>query len=418
MKIAVLGAGVIGTTTAYELARDGHQVAVFDRHSAAAEECSFANAGVLAPGYVTPWAAPGMPTKVLRHLLSRHGPVRLSLPLSLADLGWMWHWLRACRTSVYQVNRARMQSLAHYSQERLLELTSSLQLEYESSQGYLVLQRSAREQRQAQPGMQVLRDAGVKFAELSPEQARLIEPALSTDTPLHGAIHLPSDGVANCRQFALLLKGQAQRLGAQFHFGTEVRRLKSDHGVLVWTGANPQSQRFDAVVVCAGADSTRLLQPLQIRIPLIAVYGYSVSAPVREDLNAPRSGIMDERYKVAITRLGQRVRVAGSAEIGGSLHSSKASALSTLYKVLQDWFPGAAQFSAGVQEWKGARPMMPDGPPIVGPSGVPGVWLNLGHGSSGWALSCGSARITADLIAQRQPEVSADGLGLSRLRRA
>jgi D-amino-acid dehydrogenase len=149
---------------------------------------------------------------------------------------------------------------------------------------------------------------------------------------------------------------------------------------------------------------------------MVAVYGYSVSAPLREPLNAPRSAVMDERYKVAISRLGQRVRVAGSAELGGSLEHKRASSLRTLYKVLHDWFPGAAQFSNGVQEWKGARPMLPDGPPILGASGVPGVWLNLGHGSSGWALSCGSARALADLVAQRTTELDIEGLGVERLR--
>jgi D-amino-acid dehydrogenase len=148
---------------------------------------------------------------------------------------------------------------------------------------------------------------------------------------------------------------------------------------------------------------------------MVAVHGYSVSAPIREPLNAPRSAVMDERYKVAISRLGQRVRVAGSAELGGSLEHKRVSSLRTLYKVLHDWFPGAAQFSGGVQEWKGARPMLPDGPPILGASGVPGVWLNLGHGSSGWALSCGSARALADLVAQRTPALDLEGLGVERL---
>jgi D-amino-acid dehydrogenase len=160
-----------------------------------------------------------------------------------------------------------------------------------------------------------------------------------------------------------------------------------------------------------------LLRPLRVSIPMAAVYGYSVTATVRETLDAPRSAVMDERFKVAISRLGQRVRVAGSAEIGGTPLQHREAAIQTLFKVLHDWFPGAARLSAGVQIWKGARPMLPDGPPILGASGVPGIWLNLGHGSSGWALSCGSARVLADQIAGRPAEVDTEGLGIERLRR-
>jgi D-amino-acid dehydrogenase len=156
---------------------------------------------------------------------------------------------------------------------------------------------------------------------------------------------------------------------------------------------------------------------LGLKIPLAAVYGYSVSATIREPLNGPRSAVMDEHYKVAISRLGNRVRVAGSAEIGGSPDKKRANSLQLLYKVLHDWFPGAANLSNGVQEWKGARPMLPDGPPILGASGIAGLWLNLGHGSSGWALSCGSARVLADLLGGRAPDLDVTGFGVERLNR-
>ena len=415
MRISVIGAGVIGTTSAYELACDGHEVTVFERRGAAAEESSFANAGVLAPGYVTPWAAPGMPGKVARYLFSRHAPVKLSLPLSMGEITWMWRWLRACNLQSYQANRARLQRLAFYSRERLHQISAELQLEYDHSTGYMVLLRSERDSRLAQPGLQLLRDAGVAFSELSPQDARKVEPALNPDTAFFGAVHLAQDEVANCRQFTLLLKNEALRLGAQFEFNTVVQGLNPASATRVQIEGEATARSFDAVVVCAGVDSAKLLRGIGLKIPMVAVHGYSVSAPIREPLNAPRSAVMDERYKVAISRLGQRVRVAGSAELGGSLEHKRTSSLRTLYKVLQDWFPGAAQFSSGVQEWKGARPMLPDGPPILGASGVPGVWLNLGHGSSGWALSCGSARALADLVAQRAPGLDLEGLGVERL---
>ncbi len=415
MKIAIVGAGIIGVTTAWELAADGHEVTVFERRGAAAEEASFANAGVVAPGYVTPWAAPGMRGKVLRSLLSTHGAIKLRWPISARDVGWMSRWQKACKLETYLANRSRMQRLAFYSRTRLHEITEARELSYERSDGYLVLLRSKREQKLVQPGLDVLREAGTNFREVDANEARRIEPALSTDTDLAGAIHLPDDEVANCRQFALLLKWEAEALGAQFHFNCDIAPLSRSAPTSLSLAAGSPALPFDAVVVCAGLASARLLRPLGLRIPLAPVYGHSISANIREPLNAPQSAVMDERYKVAISRLGQRVRVAGSAELGGSLDTMNPAALQTLYKVLQDWFPGAATLQSGVQQWKGARPMLPDGPPVLGASGVTGIWLNLGHGSSGWALSCGSARVLADLVGGRRPEIDLEGLGVERL---
>jgi D-amino-acid dehydrogenase len=423
MRIAIVGAGIVGVTTAYELTADGHEVTVFERHGAAALETSFANAGVVAPGYVTPWAAPGMPAKVLRYLFSRHAPVRVCWPLAAHEIAWMLRWRRACELDVYMANRARLQRLAFYSRQRLHQLTEDLELEYDRSVGYMVLLRSDKDRKMVQPGLQVLRDAGVKFREIDAAEARTVEPALNADTQFAGAVHLPEDEVGNCRQFALLLKNQAQALGARFEFNCAVAPLDpaDPTSLRVTSGADaaPSSMRFDAVVICSGMASAQLLRPVGVRIPLAAVHGYSISAPIREPLNAPRSGVMDDRYKVAISRLGNRVRVAGSADIGGRADDKRPAAIQTLYKVLHDWFPGAAQLAntgAAVQEWKGARPMLPDGPPLLGATGIPGVWINVGHGSSGWALSCGSARAVADLMGARPAEVDLEGLGVERLR--
>ncbi len=418
MKVAVIGAGIIGITTAYELAVDGHEVTVFERRSAAAEETSFANAGIVAPGYVTPWAAPGMPGKVLSYLFSRHSPVRLSLPLSGQDLAWMWKWRQACQLETYLANRTRLQRLAFYSRHRLHLLSARHELEYERSAGYMVLLRAEKDSRLVQPGLQVLRDAGVAFRQISADEVRQIEPALHPGTELLGAIHLPDDEVANCRQFALLLKDEARQLGVDFQFNTTVAQLDWTHPATLSIAGEPLPRRFDQVVMCAGLASAGLVKPLGLKIPLAAVYGYSITAPLREALNAPRSALMDERYKVAISRLGNRVRVAGSAEIGGSLAHMGQAPIKTLYKVLQDWFPGAAQLASSngsVQVWKGARPMLPDGPPLICNSGLPGLWFNLGHGSSGWGLSCGSARALADLMAGQAAEIDMEGFNLSRL---
>lgn len=415
MKIAVIGAGIIGVSTAWELACDGHEVTVFERRIAAAEEGSFANSGLIAPAYSSPWATPGMSLRVLRQLFARHSPVRHALPLTGGDLAWMWKSWRACSADTSLRNRLALQGLARYSQARLHALSAELELEFDRSPGLLVLLRSEREQAQLRPGLQLLKDQGLAYRELSPDEARTIEPALNPDTAFLGAVHLPQDEAGNCRQFALLLKNAALARGVQFSFSTEVERLTPGTGMDVHIAGQGLPRRFDAAVLCAGTDSARLLRGLGLKLPLAAVHGYSVSANVREPLNAPRSAVMDERYKVAITRLGNRVRVGGGAELGGRADRQSAAAVRTLYKVLQDWFPGAAVLSSGVQTWKGTRAMLPDGPPLLGASGIPGLWLNCGHGSSGWTLGCGAARALADLVAGRTPETDLTGFNLARL---
>lgn len=416
MRVAVIGAGIVGVTSAYELAADGHEVTVFERRAGVASESSFANAGVVAPGYVTPWAAPGMPGKVLRQMFGRHAAVRLHAGGALRQLPWLWRWWRACRPEVHQANRSAMLALARFSQARLQALARDLNLDYERRQGYMVLLRGAAELKMARTGLKLLAELGVPFELLDADKARAHEPGLNPATPLRAAILLPQDEVGNCRQFAHLLRGKAQSLGVAFRFDHEVLRVEAGAQPLVRTSAGDHA--FDAVVLASGVHSNGLLAPLGLKLPLVPVYGYSVTAPLRHleahpDLG-PRAALMDEKFKVAISRLGQRVRVAGSAEIGGSAERFHEGAMATLYRVLDDWFPGATH-AAQAQRWKGARPMLPDGPPVIGASGVAGVWLNLGHGSSGWALSCGSARVLADLLGGRSAPLDATRLGVQRL---
>jgi D-amino-acid dehydrogenase len=288
-----------------------------------------------------------------------------------------------------------------------------------------VLLRSPRELTQARASLKLLAELGVDFHLVDGARAREIERGLNPEMALHAAVHLPQDEVGNCRQFAHALRSEAQKLGAVFHFQRNVTALAAGAQPMVVHQAMgraeaAQQDAFDAVVVCAALGATALLKPLGLRLPLVGVHGYSITAPLRhrEDFPhlGPTSGVMDERYKVAISRLGQRVRVAGSAELGGHLAQISGAAIQTLHQVLDDWYPGCARQSQ-VQRWKGARPMLPDGPPVLGASGATGIWLNLGHGSSGWALSCGSARVLADQVAGRPADIDVTGLGLERLKR-
>ena len=402
MRVAVVGCGIVGVSSAYELALQGHEVTVFERRASVAEECSFANAGVLAAGTAAPWAT----------------PIRWRGLSMVSQAPWLWRHWRANRPDIHAANRAAMLRLAQFSRDRLLELTRTLHLDYEQMPGYVVLLRSERDLQTAQRDLALMRELGVPHDVVDAARCRVLEPGLNADQPLHAAIHLPQDGVGNCRQFAHLIKAQAQRLGAVFRFDTVVRGLKPGARPSLET-ADGQRHDFDALAVCAGAQASALLSPIGLKLPLAPVHGYSVTAGVRHvdghPPMGPRAALMDERFKVAITRLGQRIRVAGLAEIGGATGAIDPAALRTLYRVLEDWFPGAA-LTHQAQHWKGARPMLPDGPPVLGASGAPGVWLNLGHGSTGWAMACGSARVLAEAISGRSPPLDISRLGVNRLR--
>ncbi|OYD51582.1 FAD-dependent oxidoreductase [Acidovorax kalamii] len=407
MKIAIVGAGIVGVTTAYELASDGHEVTVFEQRSAAAEEASFATAGLLAPHLLSPWAVPGF-GHALR-LMGPHATLRLSGGLSRANWAWLSRWRSATHAS--SAPAAALERLAQYSQSRLQALAQRHELDFEASVGRLVLLRTEQERAQIQPALQVLRDSGVALREVDADIARQIEPGLSPEAPLAGAIHLPDARAGNCRLFAQLLRQGTQGSGVHFAFNTRIDRIGTTPVGVVVQGES-DLRRFDAVVLCAGTASAALLPALGMRLPMAAVYGYSVSAPLRESTHAPQGSVVDVAQQISITRLGQRVRIAGGAELAGADAEHHAATLQRLYRTLNDWFPGGAQLSSGVQVWRGARPLLPDGAPVVGASGVPGLWLNTGHGAGGWALACGSARALADLMAQRAPEVPLDGLGM------
>ena len=415
MKIAIVGAGVIGVTTAYELALDGHTVTVFEQRSATAEEASFATGGLLAPAVLDPWSAPG--TARTPAVLGRHAALHLGRSISLAELSWLRRWRRAARASARTgaplPPLVALERLARYSHARLQHLAESLDLVFERSAGTLLLLRTPQDAQGLAPVLKALRDAGTAVRELDADAARTIEPGLSPSLPLSGALHLPEGMAGNCRQFALLLRQAAQQRGTQFEFGTRVARLTSaPAGVQLEGESTPRP--FDAVVLCAGVQSAALLQPLGPRLPLVALYGSSISAPLREELHAPLAAVVDVQTQTTMARLGQRVRVSGGAELGRSTPQAHPQTLGTLYRVLGECFPGGISHASGLQMWRGARPMLPDGPPMVGQSAVPGLWLNLGHGASGWALACGSARALADQIAGKTPDIDLEGLGAQR----
>ncbi len=416
MQIAIVGAGIVGTATALELARDGHSVTVFEQRSAAAEESSFAIPGVLAPSLLIPWATPGMGGPLYRQIWGSQPTLRLA-GAGRAGLGWLWRWRQAGRSAGAPSRLATLARLGQYSLERTRQIAADMELDAESSRGTLVLLRSEQEvDTLMQPAVQVLRDAGVAVDLVDADTARLIEPGLSAEVPLAGALHARDGEAGNCRLFAQMLRHAAQERGARFQFQSQVQAITHAPVGLRMAGASAgEPRRFDAVVVCAGTASARLLQPLGLPLPMAALHGYSISAPLRDECHAPQGAVIDPQHRITITRQGQRIRVSGGAELGPGGATHHDATLQQLYHTLSGWFPGGTQLSSPqVQVWRGARPTLPDGAPVLGASGVPGVWVNAGHGAAGWAQACGSARVLADLLAQRAPAIDVQALALRR----
>jgi D-amino-acid dehydrogenase len=415
MRITVIGAGITGVTTAYELATDGHQVTVLESHATVAGGASFANAGLLSPATAAPWSPPGLPGPMLSMLMGRHTPVRMGWAMPWTHPAWLWRWWRSGRPAPYREHRQRLNSLARYSHDRIEHLSERLHLSYERAPGLSVLLRTDRDLARARSNLQLLADLGVPFELLDADQTRLVEPGLHDQTALRGAIRLPRDAVGNCRQFAHLLKAEAEKLGVQFRFRQTVQAIRPGSPVeLVVAG---QALTCDAVVVCAGADAPSLLGPIGLKLPMLPVWTYTLTIPLRDlDDHAehgPRGGLVDAAHQVTLTRLGRRIRVSGSAELGGRADHFDTAAVGTLYKVLHDWFPGATHL-AQAQRWKGAQAMLADGPPVIGASGQTGVWLNVGHGAHAWTLSAGAARVLSDLLGRRTPAIDVQGLGIQR----
>lgn len=401
--------------TAYFLAHAGHQVVVIERLSHVAEKASYGNAGVVAPGYVTPWASPGMPKKILSSLLKNDGPVLLKPTFNRAMWRWVKQWLAECELERFRINKERMQRVAGYSRLVLQQLREHHRLDYEQTRGYLQLFRSEQDVEMAQPALELLVEQDVAHQVVDPDQARAIEPALSARTPLAGGLYLPDDEAGNCPLFTKQLKNIAQEMGVQFHFGSTVTAI-DPQGQRIGLRIGERTFNADAVVMAAGIDSARLLAPLGIRLPLYPIKGYSATAVIRNYDEAPQAALMDEAYKVAITRMGSRVRIAGLAELGSVSNDLHEVALRTLAKVGEDWFPDAANYGTATY-WSGIRPMLPDGPPVLGATPIRNLYLNIGHGSTGWAMAAGCGLLLSDIVSGRAPDIDMEGLTLSRYAR-
>ena len=419
MRVLVLGSGVIGVTSAYYLARQGFEVTVADRQPGPALETSFANAGQVSPGYSTPWAAPGIPLKALKWLFQKHAPLAIRPDGSLFQLQWLMMMLRNCTADRYAVNKERMLRLAEYSRACLDDLRADTGIEYEGRQrGTLQVFRTAQQLHSVAKDVAVLQQAGIAFELLQSADLARIEPALAgVAGKLAGGLRLPGDQTGDCQLFTRRLAKLAEALGVRFVHGQSIDAIRSAGGRISGVQVGGKTMKADHYVMALGSYSRDLAGSLGLRLPVYPLKGYSLTVPVSDALRAPVSTVMDETYKIAVTRFDDRIRVGGMAEVAGFDRTLNPRRRATLEMVVNDLFPGAGNVQQA-SFWTGLRPMTPDGTPIVGASPIRNLWLNTGHGTLGWTMACGSGQLLADLMSARAPAIRPDGLGLDRYGRS
>jgi D-amino-acid dehydrogenase len=420
MKIVVLGGGVIGVSTAWALLRQGADVTLVERQPDVAQETSFANAGQVSPGYSTPWAAPGIPLKALKWLFQTHAPLAFRPDGSVFQWRWMAAMLANCSADRYAVNKERMMRLSEYSRDCLRAWRAETGLAYDArTQGTLQLFRTQAQLDAAARDVAVLQACGVPFELLDAAGVNQAEPALAkAQVSISGGLRLPNDETGDCHLFTRQLAERASALGLKLRLSCSAQSLVREGDRVTGlqlasaTGAPGERLLADAVVLAAGSYSRDLLKPLGLDIPVYPVKGYSLTMPLSDASLAPQSTVLDETYKIALTRLGDRLRVGGMAELAGFDVRLNPRRRATLEKVTRELFPGGDLAQA--QFWTGLRPMTPDGTPLVGATPLAGLYLNTGHGTLGWTMACGSAQLLADVISGRQPAIRTEGLDMSR----
>ncbi len=415
MKVIIIGGGVIGVASAYYLARAGHAVHLIDRSNDIANETSFANGGQVSWSSASPWAAPGIPLTALGWLFKPHSPLILRPNADPA----MWHWLmgflRNCTDARYRRNKERQIRLARYSHSQLVELGRAQGLSFDSqSRGTLIVFRTPGAFEAARRDRVVWSKFGLDVRELNSEQCIAQEPGLSASRDkIAGGLHFVDDACGDCRAFTLSLADRCRTLGVTFELDTSVQRVVRNSDCIELIETTQGNRSADAYVMAAGSYSPLLLRPVGIRLPVYPVKGYSITLPVGDAARAPQGTVTDEKYKVVITRLGNRIRAAGTAELSGYNLKLRSRPRATISRVVSDLFPGCGDLNQ-VEFWTGLRPMTPDNPPIIGKTPVENLFVNTGHGTLGWTMACGSAAALASIISGVTPDVDMDGLTLDR----
>jgi len=415
MKIVILGSGVIGTTAAYYLGKAGHDVTVLERQPGPALETSYANAGEVSPGYAAPWAGPGVPVKAIKWLLMHHRPLVVKPMFDLAMWRWGAQMLRNCTAARYALNKGRMVRLAEYSRDCLKQLRADTGIRYdERAQGTLQLFRTQKQLDGTAKDIEVLQQYGVPYQLLDRDGYLQYEPALAeVKHKFVGGLRLPGDETGDCFMFTQKMAALAQGAGVQFRFGVNIKRLATDTNAVAAVETDAGTITAGRYLVALGSYSARLLAPSGIRIPVYPVKGFSITLPIANASKSPESTIMDETHKVAVTRLGERIRVGGTAQLSGFDLDLTERRRRTLEFVVTDLFPHGGDVRKA-EFWTGLRPMTPDGTPIVGPTPLANLWLATGHGTLGWTMAAGTGRLLADWMSGRPTAIDTSGLALDR----
>jgi D-amino-acid dehydrogenase len=415
VKVTILGSGVIGVTAAYYLASAGHEVVVLDRQTGPALETSFGNAGEVSPGYSSPWAAPGIPVKALKWLFMRHRPLFIWPKPDPDMIRWGLMMLQNCTSAAYVRNKSRMVPIAEYSRDLLRDLRAKTEIQYDGrSQGTLQLFRTQKMLDGTGKDIKILATFGVPYELLDQDGCVRVEPALATvRDKFVGGLRLPGDETGDCFKFTNALAAVCRQLGVDFRYGTTINGALTEGSRITGVATATGIVTSDAYVVALGSYSPLLLRRIGIDLPVFPVKGYSITVPITDAAGAPESTIMDETHKVAITRLGDRIRVGGMAELDGYSTKLRPSRRATLEHVVTDLFPHGGDV-AQASFWCGLRPMTPDGPPVIGRARYENLWINSGHGTLGWTMSCGSGRVLADLMSDKHPEIDTTALGIGR----
>jgi D-amino-acid dehydrogenase len=415
MKVIILGGGVIGVTSAYYLAKAGHEVEVIERQPGVALETSFANAGEISPGYASPWAGPGIPQKAVKWLMMRHPPLIVRPLPDPYLMRWVLQMLTNCTSKRYAINKARMVRVAEYSRDLLKALRAETGIAYdERMQGTLQLFRTQKQVDGAHKDIEVLDQYGVAYEVLDRAGCIAAEPGLAgSSADIAGGLRLPGDETGDCHIFTTRLAAMAAELGVVFRQGESIDGLNVSGGTVQGVRTSGGVITGDRYILAMGSFTPLLARQVGIDLPIYPVKGYSITAPILDAEIAPVSTVLDETYKIAVTRLGDRIRVGGMAELSGYNNDLPPRRRETLAYCLNELFPGAGETSSA-SYWTGMRPMTPDGTPVIGASSLANLYINSGHGTLGWTMACGSARVIADLVSGTTPDIDVSDLGPGR----
>lgn len=415
MRIVVLGAGIVGVTTAYELASDGHEVVVIDRQDKAAMETSFSNAGMVSPGHAYTWASPRAPRILWDSLFRDDVALRLRLRLDPAMWRWCWRFLKECTSERAAINTAHKVRLCLYSLARFGEINRRTSLDYDRrTQGAIYVYRDKEHFDRGVGAMRVLTDNGVELKPVSTDEAVGIEPALAPDSAnIAGAIYCPTDESGDCHKFSNALAAHCEdELSVSFRWATNVTAIKTDGDLVTGIETDKGLVKADAYVLACGPYSAILGRPLGIDMPIYPVKGYALTVPVGGHNGAPSLCGVDEKFLIAWSRLGDRMRVTATADFAGFDRSLNERDFAHMTATIRKLFPDAGDYD-NASRWAGLRPMTPKGTPMLGVSPKRNLFLNTGHGHIGWTMSMGSARVVADVIAGRKPQIDLSGLTLA-----